>query len=219
MDTMWHTKMFLNKLASSNKNKVIKGAIAYYKLQDWWLREFSTKERTLIEDKYKPMRCDPKTKPLTEGDISSHSASVVNFLTTLSGWFNDRANRNIAIKIISRAEELSQLDEGDILDKHFLYSEMIATYYPERIQRKMFEKATTACEKQISLAPKATQAFLDKYPDQPLPSHRGYGQLEIVLAKQKKYKEAIKLCEQARDQGWQGNWDKSIERHKKRVSS
>lgn len=82
----------------------------------------------------------------------------------------------------------------------------------------MLDKTIETCEQQIRLAPKAIAAFLKKYPWQALPSHRGYERLVIILSKRGERKDAISLCEQARRQGWAGDWDKKIHRIKKRLS-
>lgn len=48
-----------------------------------------------------------------------------------------------------------------------------------------------------------------------LPSNKGYEQLVIILNKQGKNDEAIKLCREAKEHGWAGDWDKRIARYSK----
>lgn len=100
-----------------------------------------------------------------------------------------------------------------VLDKHFELSENIPLYYKNR-EVEGLEKTIEACRQQIELACQAKAAFLEKYPWQPLPSHRGYEQLAIILGKQGKHGEAIQVCEQAKGEGWSGDWDTRIERYK-----
>ncbi|MFQ2912493.1 hypothetical protein ACK3YB_14480, partial [Aeromonas caviae] len=50
-----------------------------------------------------------------------------------------------------------------------------------------------------------------------LPSHRGYKQLSIIFSNSNQYQRAIDLCRQAHMQGWSGDWDKRIERYKKKA--
>jgi len=57
-----------------------------------------------------------------------------------------------------------------------------------------------------------------KHPFVP-PSHRGFKQLAIINHKQEKYKGVIKLCKQAKEQGWRGDWDKRIQRAKKKINN
>jgi hypothetical protein len=60
--------------------------------------------------------------------------------------------------------------------------------------------------------------FFKEYKESPLPSHKGYQQLAIILEKQGKLEEAIKLCKQAAEQGWAGDWEKRVERYRKKVT-
>ena len=113
------------------------------------------------------------------------------------------------------APMLGFMTNNSVLDKHFELSEGIPFYYRQREKEGMLDKAAEACKQQIELAPKAVAAFLKKYPWQALPSHRGYEQLVIILdkkGKRREAREAIVLCEQAKEQGWAGNWDKRIHR-------
>lgn len=111
-------------------------------------------------------------------------------------------------------EPVSQFSTSSpILDKHFELSENIPLYYKKR-EDEGLEKTIETCRQQIELAPQAKAVFLEQYPDQLLPSHRGYEQLVIVLDKQGKYDEAIRLCEQAKNEGWSGDWDRRIVRYK-----
>jgi tetratricopeptide (TPR) repeat protein len=198
-----------------NRSKRIGGEIGYYNLQDWWLNKLTESERQTIEGTYVPMGTGDGGKPLTEGNIASSSQTKIMFLVILAGWFNNPRNRELANKILEKAEEASIENPEDILSRHFLYSEMISIYYPQRDVNEMFEKSVEACRKQIELAPMAKREFLKEYPKQDLPSHAGYNQLRIILKKQGKYSEAIELCQQAKKQGWSGVWEKNIEELKR----
>lgn len=189
----------------------IKGDIGFFGLQDWWLSEFTKEERDRIEEVYQPMGYEPGSKPLTQRDITSTSQTAAGLLQALAGWFNNPRDREIAKKIIKKSEELAPAG-GNVLDRHFTLSEKIVIYYREReTTPDGLEKATQACRDQIELAPEAIKAFLKEYPWQALPAHQGYRQLRIILEKQGKYDEAIKLCEQAKMQGWADDWDKMID--------
>lgn len=199
-----------------NKKSEIKGEIGYFKLQDWWFSAFTQEERNHIEEVFHPMGSDPSSKPLTQGDLSYTSQTAAGLLQALAGWFNNPRDREIAKKIITKAEELAPTG-GNVLDRHFTLSEKMVIYYREReASPEAMEKAIQACREQIAMAPEAAKAFLKEYPWQPLPAHAGYRQLRIILEKQGKFDEAIELCEQAKQQGWSGNWDKQIETLKKK---
>jgi len=108
---------------------------------------------------------------------------------------------------------------GNGLDEHFKISGEIIIYYRQRDKIPgMLEKAIEACRKQIDLSSKAAQLFKDKYLNQSLPCHAGYDQLVIIYSKQSKYKEAIDLCKQAKEQGWRGDWDRRIKRYEKKLN-
>lgn len=108
---------------------------------------------------------------------------------------------------------------GNGLDEHFKISEEIIICYRQRDKIPgMLERAIETCRKQIDLSSKAAQLFKDEYPNQPLPCHVGYDQLVIIYSKQSKYKEAIDLCKQAKEQGWCGDWDRRIKRYEKKLN-
>lgn len=199
-----------------NKKSEIKGEIGYFGLKDWWLSAFTQEERDHIEEIFQPMGSEPGSKPLTQREITSTSQTAAGLLQALAGWFNNPRDREIAKKIIAKAEELAPID-GNIIDRHFTLSEKIVIYYRERDNTPDgLEKAIQACRDQISIAPEAAKAFLGEYSSQPLPAHQGYRQLRIILEKQGKYDEAIALCKQAKEQGWADDWDKQIETLRKK---
>lgn len=193
------------------KKSEIKGEIGYFGLTKWWLATFTKEERDHIEDVFHPLGSDPTSKPLTEGDITWSSGSDASLLQSLAGWFNNPRDRDLAKKIIDKAYELAP-QRTDVLDHHFTLQQKMEIYYREReTNSDALQKAISACREQIALAPQAAQAFLKEYPNQSLPAHMGYSQLRIILEKQGKFDEAITLCEEAKKQGWSGNWDHQIE--------
>lgn len=210
----------LNGITQRDNNKKIEGYIGYFGLVDWWLSEFTPEERSHIEDVYHPMGSDPDKKPLTQGVFDYTSATASSALSGAASWFLGPNDRHIAKKLLEKAWELNRDSETikikNILDAHFILSEMITVYYRDREDPAMFTKAVDACRKQIALAPQAKKEFLKEYPTQALPSHRGYEQLIIILDKKGEAQEAIVLCNQAKEQGWDGDWDRRIERYEKK---
>lgn len=199
-----------------NRKSEIKGEIGYFKLQDWWISAFTQEERDHIEEVFHPMGADPSSKPLTQSDIFYTSQTAAGLLQTLAGWFNNPRDREIAKKIINKAEELAPTG-GNVLDRHFTLSEKMAIYYREReTNPEAMGKAIQACREQIAMASEAAKAFLKEYSEQVLPAHVGYRQLRIILEKLGKFDEAIELCEQAKSQGWADDWDKQVETLKKK---
>lgn len=200
--------------------KRITGKIAYYQLLDWWLDTFSEEEQHYIDQKYKPLILGGQGNGLLSGEISSSSASVVNFLWVLADWFNQKEELSIAKRILEKAETL--VLQGNLLDQHFLYATKLKIYYKHRENPEFFELAIQACRQQIAIAEKAKAEFIKEAKNLGdksgfFPSHSGYEQLAIILEKQKDFEEAIKIAKQAQDQGWAGDWQKRIDRCTKKL--
>jgi hypothetical protein len=72
--------------------------------------------------------------------------------------------------------------------------------------------------------PKGFNPNIHKSPDEyeiisgKLGIHAGYNQLSIIREKQGNWLEVIKLAKQAKAEGWAGDWDKRIEKAKKKLS-
>jgi len=200
------------------REKKIGGDIGYYGLSEWWLTTFTEEERRYMEQTFQPMGSgvgggSPTT--LTSGNILSSSQSACGFLGVLAGWFRKPNDRYLAVRILDKAEQVP----GNTLDRHFLYHQMIKTYYKDRdTVPGSLEKTIAACEKQISIAPQAVEAF-KREPGfgKDLPAHTGYEQLAIIRDKQGEDAEAVRLCQQAKAQGWTGDWDKRILRYQKKL--
>jgi hypothetical protein len=97
------------------------------------------------------------------------------------------------------------------VDRHFALQALAqAAYRLREVHPEALEDAEAACREQILLADVAGPALRDEFGSKP--SHHGYKQLSIILEKQKRYGEALEVVEQARDQGWDGDWDKRAER-------
>jgi len=198
-----------------SKSNKAKGLIGYFGLENWWISEFSDEERRHITETFQPLGSSGDS--LTSGDISYTSQTAVGLLQNLAGWFSKEKDRPIAYKLMKKAEELAET-EGSVLDAHFLYGQKLAVYYKDRETPGCLEKAIDACKQQIDLAEKAAKAFRREYKDSPLPSHKGYQQLAIIFEKQGKFDETIELCRNADRQGWAGDWEKRIERCRKKAT-
>lgn len=196
---------------------MIKGQIGNLGLTDWWLTQFTKKEKEIIIETYQPMGLGNSRDLLLNYDILDQTESATKFLTNLSGWFNTKENRYLAYKMIKKAEELIDLNT-DIIDIHFFYQHKIQIYYKDRDNNSQaYDIAKNACLEQIKIAPKVTEAFKTEYNDNFLPSHVGYTQLAIIEEKEKNWKTVIDIAEKAKKEGWNGDWDKRIERCKKKI--
>jgi tetratricopeptide (TPR) repeat protein len=197
----------------------IEGYIGYFRLEQWWLSVFDDKEREYIERTFQPLSTAPHNRPLTKGTIDKTTQSAGALLGALAGWFKKPEDIHIADRIADKALELVR-SQNDVLDHHFVLLAAIQVYYKERdVLPGALDKAIAACEEQISIAPKAAQAFKkNRFLQGRLPTHTGYEQLAIIRDKQGGFAEAVRLCEQAQKQGWDGDWDKRIARYGKKIA-
>lgn len=199
----------------SKTTKEPQGYIELFNLKDWWRDSFTEEERKHIVEVFQPLGA-PKDV-LVVGELqSSGDDRILSFLSSLTGWFDNPRDRHIAHKIIAKAADYVA-SEKNILDLHFFLSQKMKLFYKERENPSALKEATDACLMQIEISEKAAAAFRKEYGDNQLPAHEGYEQLCIILEKEGKFGEAIKLAEQAKKQGWGGNWDGRVERCKKKL--
>jgi hypothetical protein len=189
------------------------GLIGYFGLTDWWLTAFNEDERRYIQTKFQPLGSSGDS--LTSGVISYSTDTATGLLGSLAGWFRKPEERPIAHRILDKAIELST--GAPVLDLHFLYQQLIETYYKDRDKPQYLDKAIAACRQQIALASDAARAFEAEYADSPLPAHRGYEQLAIILEKQGHFEEVIALVREAEAQGWAGDWAGRLKRCAKKL--
>ena len=198
------------------KNEKIEGEIGYFNLQEWWLDDLTKEEKNVILSIYKPLGAGEGS--LIKGKIFSTNQTAIGLLSGLSSWFKKPECREISYKIIKKAEELAS-DRNPVLDLHFLYQSKIEIYYRNRDNDEFaLSSAIEACKQQIGISEKAKEAFI-KEMGLPLPMHIGYKQLCIIMEKQKNFEEVIRLSRIAKEQGWNGDWDKRIEKCKKKIEN
>mgnify|MGYP001059988605 CR=1 FL=1 len=199
------------RLNRSRRSSKVQGVIGFHGLSDWWLGTFSDRERKHIQACYQPYGSPGNT--LTQGTFET-SQSACSLLSGVPGFLEYPQDLPLARKFFQKAEEIGS---RDILDMHFLYLAEIRIFYRQRNNDPdALREAIEACKKQIQIAPQAAMAFeKTEYIDR-IPAHTGYKQLAIIYDKQGRYEEAVELSRQAKTQGWDGDWDRRIERlHKK----
>lgn len=113
--------------------------------------------------------------------------------------------------------DLENAEPGDnILDQHYAYEELIASYYESRDSDPFaISLAVQACLQQIALAPVLKKVLAYEAPGQPLPPHAGFATLANIREKQGRYDEVAQLCGKAKAEGWAGDWDDRVNRCKK----
>jgi tetratricopeptide (TPR) repeat protein len=216
----------------------VQGWIRFFNLVEWWLNDLSTDERQLIYDNFWTKHGGTVSQVIIHEDFSVDIEDVqvpetmANYLiegSPRSSGSPARFLENIAAssyvkdlsfsrRVFEKAEELA-LKADDVLDLHFLYMHGLNRNYIERDRvEDALDKAIEYCEKQIALAPRAVEAFKVEFSQNEVPGHTGFTQLAIIRDKQKRYAEAIELCKEALRQGWDGDWEKRIERYEKKLT-
>lgn len=131
-------------------------------------------------------------------------------VTTVVGLLNNVQDRALMQKVIVdgvRAIRAENLEAKQPLDCQFFYMHALKFYFRHRSDEKGLDNAKFFCLQQINLAEKSIPAFKKERWDA-LPSHTGYEQLCIICQKEKRYEAVMELCQQAKRQGWAGDWDK-----------
>lgn len=186
----------------------VAGEIACYGLAEWWLNAFSDQDRALVRRTFKPLGSLP-SYAIDKGESKGCNRSdAAGFLGGLASWFKDRKYDRVQFTILSEAERRS----CSTLDRHFVYSSFVEYWYRLRDEREEARDNTIQyCERQIDLSKDAANAWRKAH-GPPLPSHVGFKQLTIIREKDGNYANAIQLCQQAKKDGWAGDWDKRIAR-------
>ena len=209
---------FLRRHTTENPSAQSKPA-----LLAWWESAFTPEESAHILAKYQPLGFSgaPGWSDLTIGNIIREDGTLRIPLTRLATWFmSPPESLPIARRLLEKGIELGEGTVGNIIDRHFTYYDMIQVYYRDRNRDpEALDLAITACETQIALAPDVGPAWFEEYPkDEQLPMHPGYRQLAILREKQKDFAEAIRLSQEALEQGWNGDWEKRIARCQNRLN-
>lgn len=187
------------------------GYISYFKLDEWFTETFSLDEQKYMDEKYSVGGMGDT--PLFFGkNATAYNASAAYFLADLIQWFNTKELYSIGLRLAKKAEELFEEKKESVLNKHFFYMNMIKFYYKNRENEDNLQKAISYCEKQISISKQAAKDFkkdslMESFC---LPFHTGFEQLAIIEKKNKNWNRVIELSEEAKAEGWAGDWDKRV---------
>jgi len=215
-----------DKNKKGKKNKQANGIIGEFDLYDWWISSFNEEERQYIISEYPGLI---KNRPDYEEPAKA--------LLIAAGYFQTKKDADIANRIYNKAENLVD----NKINLHFIYNGLIKTLYKKRNDDpKYLEQTIKICEKQINIANEVMQQMKKEHyergktdldyqsgkktleevnKDRPFTysSHGGFKQLAIIKQKQGEYEKVIELCKEAKKQGWDGDWDKRIERAKNKL--
>ena len=169
------------------------GYISFFNLDDWFTSTFSKEEQIFMNEKY------------AIGGIGS-----TPLLASLSDWFNTKALYPICLRIIRKTEELFEEDQETAEDKHFYFLHLIKFYYKNRDINNNLDKSIIYCKKQRAISSEAAKMMMNN----PmlsminLPNHTGFEKLAIIEKKNKNWENVIRICKQAKQEKWSGEWDK-----------
>ena len=211
--------------------KNYEGIVEKYNLVSWWQNNFSKKERKYIISKAPEM-----VKGRVTGDNNIFSA-MESLYQVSTKFDNEKDFDRVVNKLLNKAIDLAEKK----ISLHYELNEKIKSYYKKRNKETEYlKKAISACKKQIDIAEEVIKLMKKQHflkgqynfdymdgkktlketnkdrPYRPV-SHKGYKQLAIIRYKQGEFEEVIKLCKQAKKQGWKGDWDKRIERAKNQL--
>lgn len=201
----------------------INGLIGYFHLEDWWLSAFTQAERQHIKATFQPRGSGSST--LTQGKIDMTSQTADQLLYSLAGWFRKiEQDAVIATKIWAQAELLSDMaDPSLVMNRHYLLSGRLNFLLRDHLHTE----AASVARKMVEIAQKVSDDF-KKRPEflgnaECAVSHAGYDYLtgKGMLLGVCSADEAIKLCKQAAQQGWTGEWEekiRGIQDHEKQMS-
>lgn len=160
-------------------------------------------------------------RPLTQGatgEMHGTMANAIGLLSSLIGWLRSTPE-DLAIRRKMRHQLASLIDaEPNAVARHFALQALIGEFYRDRDSNPNARLAAiNCCKAQIALAAQVATSMRRNFPGQ-LPRHVGFEQLAVILEKDKEYAAAIATCEEALRGGWNGDWEKRIERCRKRMA-
>lgn len=207
--------MFFYKINNIIGKLKIGGYIKHHNLQDWWLNELSKEDRELIKSQYKcpKMNC----LAIDKGQILDDNYRPLEFFKDLINCLDLTKDLDLCIKIIKKAEKCIDINSKP-LDIYFIYLKAISIYDKNKDSNQLyFNKMIYYCEKQIHISQKVKDDFQKTYKNSRLPVYKGYKVLVDIYEKQGDYDKAIKLCEKAQKEGWDGNWNYNLKRFKQYI--
>jgi hypothetical protein len=172
-------------------------------LGHWWRSAFDDVGRRPITERWQSL-----------GSAAESLGTAAAALSAVAGTLADAPEtRRIARTLLRKAEELS-LSAGDLEGAHVACDAQIQLAYIDRERDPTaLSDAVASCERQIAMAPRVAARMQQAYPGAPLPRHIGFEQLRAIRARQGDRDGALRLCREARAQGWGGLWETWIGRY------
>jgi len=186
------------------------GLVDYYNLHKFWNDKLNEEERKIVFENFCKGSIGIDQSYLLDKKITDFF-SKLNFIASQITRYIKPEFKSVGYKFIELGND-EVIISNNILDKHFYYTSLIQFYYRHRIQQENFNLTVKACKNLITISKNAKKQFEKEYENDSLPRHLGFEQLSIILEKQKKYIKSIEICRTAKNESWNGDWDKRIDR-------
>lgn len=157
------------------------GAIAALGLADWWLA-MTEDQRQQVRKAAGPsyLVAHSGATAVDEGSFRS-PLSPARDLATLAGIVDRDVDRSLALALADRALTLAQVPRsGPVVDQHFALQMLIDLYRGGRTRPREADRWEAACRAQIAIANEVAPDMRSRYPDEPLPVHRGFVDLTRI---------------------------------------
>lgn len=176
---------------------------------DWVSDTFTKQELASLERAFQPLGDMP-----VEGLLRSSDPFQVG---SLAGYLKTENLRHLGYKVFQRADGLIS-EHAPVLSLHFYWQGRGEFFYRWRNHDEFaLEEAVKSFQRQIGLAQNALEVFRSSSWGF-IPAHRGYSQLRIIEEKRGNFELARTLCERAKEEGWDDDWDKHITRIDKKLA-
>jgi len=129
--------------------------------------------------------------------------------------YDPRAENSRAVKDRIRRDMAARKAPADLLGLHQVYQDLIQAYVKECTHdpQAIYLVAQAALQ-QVDIARMVAKSLERRKTGRGRPRHAGFEQLTAIRERQGRYEEAVRLAEEAKAQGWAGDWDKRIARCK-----
>lgn len=193
---------YIKSMESEISEAVISAILKNFDLDTWFYSTFDKDEIEIILE-----TCPYFTEDVTA--FSFNSAALL--LAHCIQCFTNEPNYSICRKFANKIDDILSIKKPKSESLHLIYMFLISFFYKYREQDDCLDKAVECCNKQIAIAKRVKKALGDV-------EHHGYKQLAIIEKKQHNWSRVIELCNQAKQEGWAGDWDNRISEAEKALA-
>jgi hypothetical protein len=81
------------------------------------------------------------------------------------------------------------------------------------VMKNDYAQRRPAADEMVAIAPQVARYLREQFPQESIGPHPGFQRLAIDAEAAGDFRRAIELCQQALDQGWEGDWERRIKRY------